>query len=293
MQFEVVGLGGCNLDFIQKVPRFIMPDDEVEIKKLTLSVGGSASNFTVGISRLNIKTGIIARVGDDYFGRLAIDEFKKEGVDTKRLFMGDEKTGMSFIAVDPEGERAMYTFIGANEEFNLKKEDIDYIKASKILHITQMYKKIVNKASKHANFLSFNPGAILSSFGSRKLEKIIGRTDILFLNKKEMNILTGANGAEGASMLLDIGAEMVIMTCGDGGANLYTENRMIHSPARRARVQDTTGAGDAFAAGFIAAYVKENELKKCLDFANLVASRCVEKVGALNAPYLSDLNFKL
>lgn len=293
MQFEVVGLGGCNLDFIQKVPRFIMPDDEVEIKELTLSIGGSASNFTVGVSRLNVKTGIIARIGDDYFGRLAVEEFKKEGVDTKRLVMEDEKTGMSFITVDPEGERSMYTFIGANEKFSLKKEDIEYIRASKILHITQMYKNVVNKASKHANFLSFNPGAILSSFGYSKLEKIIRRTDILFINKKEMNILTGTIGDEGASMLLDIGAKMVIMTCGEQGANLYTEKKLIHSPARKTNVEDTTGAGDAFAAGFIAAYIKENDLKKCLDFANLVASYCVKKVGALNAPYLSDLDFKI
>jgi ribokinase len=293
LQFEVVGLGGCNLDFIQKVPRFIMPDDEVEIKELTLSIGGSASNFTVGISRLNVKTGIIGRIGDDYFGRLAVGEFKKEGVDTKRLVMEDEKTGMSFIAVDPEGERSMYTFIGANEKFSLKKEDINYIKASQLLHITQMYKNVVNKASKHANFLSFNPGAILSSFGYSKLEKIIRRTDILFLNKKEMSILTGTTGNEGASILLDIGAKMVIMTCGEQGANLYTETGIIHSPARKTKVEDTTGAGDAFAAGFIAAYIKGNELKKCLDFANLVASCCVKKVGALNAPYLSDLNFKI
>jgi len=289
---EVVGIGACNIDFIKEVPRFVEPDDEVDVKKLFLTVGGSASNFTVGLSRLNIEAGIIARIGNDYFGKLAEEEFKKEGVDTKRLCKTDEKTGMTFIAVEPRGERSMYAFIGANKKFKLDKQDIQYIKNSKILHITQMYKKVVDEASKNANFLSFNPGAILSAFKVAKLQKIIKRTDILFLNKKELNSLTGMETDKGASLLLDSGAKTVIVTCGKDGAHLYNQNTTIHSPARKVKVVDTTGAGDSFAAGFIAAYVKGKELKGCLDFANIVASHCVQKFGALNTPTLSQIDYK-
>jgi ribokinase len=264
-----------------------MPDDEVEIKNLLLSIGGSASNFTVGLSRLNVNTGIIARVGSDYFGKVAVKEFEKEGVSTERLLMTDHKTGMVFIAVEPDGERSMYTFIGANKKFKLQKEDIGYIKDSKILHVTQMYKDVVKEASKHANILSFNPGPILSSFGTHKLKEIIKRTDILFLNEKEMNILTEGKDA---SMLLDLGAKMVIVTCGKSGASLYTEKEIIHSPAGKVKAMDTTGAGDSFAAGFIAAFLKERNLNYCLDYANLVASYCVKKFGSLNTPCSSELD---
>ena len=289
---DVVGIGACNVDFLQMVPRFVQPDDEVEIKNLLLSVGGSASNFTVGLSRLNVNTGIIARIGKDYFGEVVIKEFEHEGVNTERLLKTDLQTGKVFIAVEPLGERSMYTFIGANKKFELQKEDMEYINNSKILHITQMYKDVVIEASKHANILSFNPGAILSSFGINKLEKIIERTDILFLNKKEMNILTGMEIDDGASMLLDIGTKIVIVTCGENGANLYTKKGLIHSPARKVKAIDTTGAGDSFAAGFIAAYIKGKKLNKCLDYANLVASYCVGNLGALNTPYHCDLEIK-
>jgi len=78
--FDVVGLGACNIDFSQYVPRFASPDDEVQINNLLLSVGGSASNFTVGISRLNVNTCIIARIGRDYFGEVALGELEREGV---------------------------------------------------------------------------------------------------------------------------------------------------------------------------------------------------------------------
>lgn len=293
MHGEVVGLGACNIDFIKKVSRFAGPDDEVDVKKLFLSIGGSASNFTVGISRLNVNAGIISRIGDDYFGQLAEEEFKKEGVNIKRLCKVDEKTGMTFIAVEPNGERSMYAFIGANKKFHLHKEDIEYIKNSKILHVTQMYKKVVNEAAKHANFLSFSPGAILSSFKTQKLQKIIKRTDILFLNRKEVDILTGMDIDEGASLLLDLGAKMVIVTCGENGANLYNQHGTIHSQARKVKVHDTTGAGDSFAAGFIAAYIKRKKLKECLDFANIVASHCVQKFGALNTPLMSEIDHEL
>jgi ribokinase len=260
-----------------------MPDDEVEIKNLLLSVGGSASNFTVGLSRLNVNTGIIARVGQDYFGEVAVKEFQKESVKIERLLKTDHKTGMVFIAVEPNGERSMYTFIGANKKFKLQKEDIKYIRDSKILHVTQMYRDVVKEASKHANFLSFNPGPILSSFKIPKLKGIIKRTDILFLNKKEMNILTEG---EDPSALLDLGAKMVIITCGNGGASLYTPKEIVHSPARKVKALDTTGAGDSFAAGFIAAFTKGRKLNYCLDYANLVASYCVLKLGSSNTPRL-------
>lgn len=287
----MVGLGACNIDFLQKVPRFAAPDDEVEIKNLVLSVGGSASNFTVGLSRLKINTGIIARIGKDYFGEVVIKKFKKEGVDTERLLKTDYQTGKVFIAVEPHGERSMYTFIGANKKFKLQKEDIKYIEASKVLHITQMYKDVVLKASKHANVLSFNPGPILASFGVHKLEKIIERTDILFLNKKEMNILTGKGIDQGASILTDMGVKIVVVTCREHGATIYTKKEKIYSPSRKVDVVDTTGAGDSFTAGFIAAYIRKKSLNECLDYANLVASSCVERFGALNTPNYHDLDF--
>ena len=288
---DVVGLGTCNVDFITKVPRLVGPDDEVDVEKLILSVGGSASNFTVGISRLGINTGIIARIGKDYFGQLCTKKLQNEGVDTQRLLSIDSPTGMVFIAVDPPGERSMYAHMGANAEFQLLKEDIKYIKKSKILHITGMYKEVVEEASKHANFLSLNPGTLLSAYGIKELHKTIERADILFLNEKEAKILTGKDLNKGAQLLLDIGVDIVVVTRGKNGANLYTKDKMVHSPVKETFALDTTGAGDTFAAGFIAAYTKEKKLQECLDFANRVASSCVEKFGAMNMPKVPNLEF--
>lgn len=290
MPVDVVGLGTCNIDFINKVPRLVGTDDEVNVEKLVLSVGGSASNFTVGLSRLNISTGIIARIGKDYFGQLCTKKLFDEGVDIQRLLSIDAPTGMVFIAVDPPGERSMYSFMGANAEFRLLKEDIDYIKSSKVLHITGMYKEVFEEASKYAGFLSLNPGTLLSAYGLEELRKPIKRANVIFLNKKEVKILTGENLDNGAQTLLDAGVKMVVVTCGKEGAKLFTKDRTIHSHVKETAALDTTGAGDSFAAGFIAAYLKDKKLEECLDFANIVASSCVGKVGAMNVSRACDLN---
>ncbi|MGB9978485.1 carbohydrate kinase family protein [Methanobacterium sp.] len=290
MPVDVVGLGTCNIDFINKVPRLVGIDDEVNVEKLVLSVGGSASNFTVGLSRLNISTGIVARIGNDYFGQLCAKKLRDECVETQRLIPIDGPTGMVFIAVDPPGERSMYSFMGANAEFTLLKEDIDYIQSSKVLHITGMYKEVFEEASRYANFLSLNPGTLLSAYGIDELYKPIKRANVIFLNKKEVKIITGENLDTGAQTLLDTGVKMVVVTCGKDGARLYTKDKIIHSPVKETAALDTTGAGDSFAAGFIAAYIKDKELKECLDFANIVASSCVGKIGAMNVSRACDLN---
>jgi sugar/nucleoside kinase (ribokinase family) len=278
---DVIGLGTCNADFIMKVPRFVEADDEVDVQELLPSIGGSAANFAVGISRQGLKAGIMTRIGKDHFGRLAVQKFRDEGVDTERLLHIDEKTGMAFIAVDVHGERAMYTFMGANSKFYLEKEDIEYIKSSKLLHITGMYKEVVEEASKHANLLSLNPGTLLSSYGLKTLDKIIKKAHIIFLNKKEVKILTGLNFNEGAQTILNMGVPIVVVTCGKSGATVYTENDVISSSTEVVEALDTTGAGDAFAAGFIASFVKDKKLEDCLKIGNIVAAQCVGRLGAL------------
>jgi len=282
INLDVLALGTCNADVLMNVSRFSGADDEVDIEQLQISLGGSAANFAVGVSRLGLNSGIMARIGRDHYGKYILTEFKREKINTERLIIIDEKTGMAFIAVEPDGERSIYTFMGANSKFQLKKEDINHIKASEILHITGMYIEVVEEASKYANTLSLNPGTVLSSYGMAALEKILKRTDVLFLNKKEVTLLTGMKYDDGATLLIETGVPMVVVTMGNEGSIVYTEAGHIHHSTNELNVMDTTGAGDSFAAGFITGLFNKKELKECLKQGNQSASNCVTKIGALN-----------
>ena len=117
------------------------------------------------------------------------------------------------------------------------------------------------------------------------------RANIIFLNKKEITLLTGENLEEGSKLLIEMGIPMVVVTCGKRGANLYTSEGVIHSSPLEVKSIDTTGAGDAFAAGFIASFVKNQEIRQCLQFGNVMASKCVGNLGAINIPTIEHLNF--
>ena len=225
----------------------------------------------------------MARIGNDIFGKHIRSELEKEGINTERLVSIDGKTGMAFIAIEPDGERSIYTFMGSNSKFNLERDDITLIKHSEILRITGMYIEVVEEASKYAKLLSFNPGNLLSSYGLDALDKILKRTDILFLNKKEVTLLTGRDYEEGAKLIVDNGVPLVVVTMGKEGSKVYTENNQIHCPTKELNAIDTTGAGDSFAAGFITAFFKENELIDCLKLGNQSASSCITKLGAFNS----------
>lgn len=279
-KLDVLALGTCNIDFLMNVPRFAVADDEVDTEKLNITLGGSAANFAVKTSQLGLKTGIMARIGKDNFGRFINSNFKEKNINTDRLIQIDEKTGMAFIAVDKLGERSIYTYMGANSKFELLKPDIELIETSEILHLTGMYIEVVEEASKHANFLSFNPGALLASFEMKEMASILARTDVLFLNEKEVGLLTGENYPSGARLLVDAGVEMVVVTLGKSGSKLFTKDQEIHQASKEIKPIDTTGAGDSFAAGFINGFFRKKELQNCLKEGNTSALKCLTKFGS-------------
>jgi ribokinase len=103
--------------------------------------------------------------------------------------------------------------------------------------------------------------------------------------------LTGEDLEKGARILLEMGVPMVVVTCGKRGANLYSSEGVMHSSPPKVKSLDTTGAGDAFAAGFIASFVKNEEISQCLQFGNVMASKCVGNLGAINIPNIEHLKF--
>lgn len=279
-KLDVLALGTCNIDFLMNVPRFAVSDDEVDTEELSVTLGGSAANFAVKTSELGLKTGIMARIGKDNFGSYISSSFIEKNINTERLIPIDEKTGMAFIAVDHLGERSIYTYMGANSKFKLLNPDIKLIKSSEILHLTGMYIEVVEEASKYANVLSFNPGALLASFGMNALNTILTRTDILFLNEKEVGLLTGEDYPSGARLLVEAGVKMVVVTLGKAGSKLFTLDQEIYQPSKEVKPVDTTGAGDSFAAGFINGFFRKEKLQNCLKEGDTSALKCLNKFGS-------------
>lgn len=277
---QVLAMGTCNIDFILKVPRIAEEDDEVDVERLSISVGGSAANFAIGLSRSGIKTGILACIGRDYYGRHVLEVLLSEKVNTSQLHQIAHPTGKAFISVTNEGERSIYSFMGANSFLELAKEDIEFIKNTPLLHLTGLNWEVMEEAAKHAQILSLSPGTILSYYGLEHLKNILEKAHILFLNQKEVTLLTGLPWSPGAKLLVDRGVSMVVITRGKEGSSLFQEEGRIDANAMASKIKDTTGAGDSFAAGFIAAYVKNKTPQECLKSAHHLAAQCISRWGA-------------
>ncbi|MDI9624073.1 MAG: carbohydrate kinase family protein [Methanothermobacter sp.] len=278
---DIVSVGTANIDFILKVPSFVEPDTEMNIEKLHLSPGGSALNFAIHATRNGLKTGIVAKLGLDYFGDIIYNRLKDEGVDIKGLSRTSETTGMAFISVDRTGRRSIYSFMGANKELKIGKREIDYISKADLIHLGGTYLEIAFPAAEHANLLSFAPGALLAAYGISTLRPILQNTDVLFLNEHELKLLTGKSPKEGINLLIDEGIPLIVITRGSKGAEVHTKKDLVKYKVKEVKALDTTGAGDAFAAGFIASWTKGESLNSCLKKAHGCALKNLKKLGAI------------
>jgi ribokinase len=273
------------MDFILKVPEMVELDGEMYIEDIHLSPGGSALNFAVNLSEQGINTGVMGRIGNDEYADIILNQLADKNVDISRLIKIDYQTGLAFINVDKTGRRSIYSFMGANENFKLTPEDIDYIKSAKMFHLTGMYWEVVLDVVKHTNRLSFSPGALLSTYGIAMLEPVLKKTELLFLNERELQILTGKNTVneieEIYRLLMDTGVSNLVVTKGDKGASFYSEKEQVSVSAKKVKVLDTTGAGDAFAAGFLSKWFFNKSVEECLEFGNKLASDSIQILGAI------------
>jgi ribokinase len=220
---------------------------------------------------------------------------KKEGADAAGIKRAKGPTGTIIGFVDKRGERALYAYPGVNDALEINKKQTKLARSVKYVHLSSFVGKgplgAQNKLLKELKEtqISFAPGMLYAKKFSKVLP-IIKKCHVLFLNSEETELLTGSGYRRGASELLDIGAGVVAVTLGKQGCFVADENGTFHLKAHRSKVVDTTGAGDAFAAGFLYGLLNGKNSETCAKMGNWVASRCIAKLGARDGlPYNRDL----
>jgi ribokinase len=299
--FDVVGFGALNVDKLFRVNKIAGAEEEGFITDFKEACGGSAANTIVGLARLGCKVGFIGKVAKDSEGKMLIEDFRREGVDTDGIIVSDEgRSGKVMGFVDEKGERALYVDPGVNDTIEFEEINKDYAFNTQFLHLTsfvgeksfQTQKKLVSTLPEKVK-VSLDPGELYARKGFDALETIIRRTFVLMPNQNEIKLLTGTfNYREGAKILLDKGVKIVAVKLGSRGCYVTDgrENHLIN--AFKVKVVDTTGAGDAFCAGFLYGLIKGKSLYACGRLGNFVASRCIMKMGARpGLPRLKDLEF--
>jgi ribokinase len=298
-RFDAVGFGALNVDKLFKVDGIAVAEEESSVIDYSETCGGSAANTVVGLARLGCRVGFIGKVACDSEGNRLLQEFRDEGVDTKGIAIAkDGRSGKVMGFVDRNGQRALYIDPGANDMVDSEDVNLTYIANTKLLHLTsfvgersfQTQKWLLERLPKNV-VVSFDPGALHARRGMKKLRPIIEKTSIMLPNAGELAMITGKNDyKEGADLLLDNGVKIVAVKLGSEGC-YATDGKRSHLIAPfKIKVIDTTGAGDAFDAGFLYGLLAGMTLDEAAKAGNFVASRCVMAMGARTGlPTLENL----
>jgi len=300
-RFDVVGFGALNVDRLFRVNRLAKQEEESWIIDSTETCGGSAANAIVGLARLGCKTGFIGKVGPDKEGELLANDFYKEKVDAKGVIRATKgKSGLVMGFVDKKGARALYINSGVNDTVKISEIDVEYASQTRFLHLSsfvgeesfETQKRLLETLPRGVK-VSFDPGALYARKGLIGLEPIIKRTYVLMPNSAELELLTGETKyGRGAEHIISNGVRIVAVKLGSSGCYVTDGREQLLIEPFKVKAVDTTGAGDAFCAGFLYGLLKDKNLGECGRLGNFVASRCVMKMGARTGlPFSKDLEF--
>ncbi len=273
------------MDQMARVARMPVMDDEVFVSGLSLSPGGSAANFAVMLSRLGTESGFVGKVGRDPCGTALIQDLKKEGVDTRGVKYASSPTGTAFIAILPDGQRAIFAFSGAANELAEDDIDLPYLSTFSHLHLADLenIQPLVYAARHFDGTKSLNMGALIAE-SKQKALNLIKRVDILICSEEEANRIGAGTASESlpntARLLRELGPSVVVITRGPRETLAFDGERLISSRPPTARVVDTTGSGDTFSAAFIHSYLNSRNLKHAVSFANKIAALSTQFRGA-------------
>jgi len=294
---EIIGFGALNIDQIYSVSR-ILSDGEAPVTEFHLSPGGSAANTLYGLAKLGVSGGFVGVIGDDEAGRLILKDFGKVGINTGQIRVKQVKTGTTLCLADKRGRRAIYVSPGANSLLESDDIELDYIRKAEILHLSsfagerqlEIQKQLMERIPASVK-VSFAPGSMYAARGLADLSAIIKSTHIIFLNRMELEELTGEEFQKGAQSCLRQGCQIVVVTLGEGikrkvnSAACYIvatggQEYIIEAKRVKRVAGDTTGAGDAFAAGFLFGLMKGKNLEECGYLGHIVAQFSVARPGA-------------
>ena len=242
--------GHINWDVTMHVDSLPDPDGEVRIERLIQSGGGSAANVAAGLVGLDQSASLYGSVGGDDTGALALRELDRAGVDCGHVFIDPEgTTSVKYLVVDATGEVMVFSNAGANESFCSEDISAELFREIDHLHLTSQSPEMASLLARLASDLglsvSFDPGRQVADRG---YSEALAATDLLFLNQREADLV-----ADSGVLSPTQPTEMtVVVKHGGDGATVYTPAGETTHEGFVVDPVDLTGAGDAFAAGFLA-----------------------------------------
>ena len=300
---RIIVIGSSNTDMVIKTEKLPAPGETILGGKFLMNPGGKGANQAVAASRLGGKITFITKRGNDLFGNQAVGLLMREGVDIKYIVKDpDLPSGVALITVDSTGENSIVVAPGSNG--NLLKEDIpSVIFDTGKFEILLLQLEIPIDTVEYSAVTASEHGikVILNPAPARKLsDNLLKHTWLITPNETEAETITGViitdipSAERAAELIQERGAKNVIITLGEAGAFIKSENYTGLIPGIKVKPVDTTAAGDVFNGALAVAISEGSDLKDAVIFANKAASISVTRMGAqASAPYRNEINSQI
>ncbi|MFF7653773.1 ribokinase [Streptomyces sp. NPDC007983] len=292
--YDLLVVGSANADLVVGVDRRPGAGETVLGSDLAVHPGGKGANQAVAAGRLGARTALLARVGDDAYGRLLLDSQREAGVDTVGVLVGGAPTGVALITVDPSGDNSIVVSPGANSR--LTPEDVrgagSLLAAARVVSLQleiplETVAEVVRTAD---GGFGDRPGprVVLNPSPPAPLPaEVLAACDPLVVNEHEARYLLSDDPAGDAtdpeawaSALLARGPRSVVVTLGGAGALVADGDRTVRVPSLPVDAVDTTGAGDAFTGALAWRLGVGDDLETAVRYAVRVGAAAVTRAGA-------------
>lgn len=257
------------------------PGEEIKTDHFTATIGGGAVITAVHAARLGMRTRVISALGD-----AAVKRLKTERVAVTNLKKPNEQHAIT-AALSTTDERSFVTFNGVNAKLesrlarDIPRVETDHIHLCFYPHDCAQWTRIVMKLRKRGITTSWDFGWNEPLTGDRGLTDLIDALDFVFVNQLEARLYTGESTLQAALPHWRQRKAITIVKMGSSGAAWLAPDRDIHFPAPRVKVVDTTGAGDAFNAGFLVAWMRGKSPAQCLAAGNKAGAASTQRAGGI------------
>ncbi len=260
--------------------------DKIPVKSVNQTVGGNAANFAVGASRLGLKTGLFTILGDDAIGKQAKRLLLYEKIDPRLISIDKGKKTNNSTILNLRGERTILIF---HEKRNYCP--VQELPKAKFCYITSMKdgwecmldkKNLTQWIDKNNVFVGYNPGTFQIRAGIKNSKPLLKKTKVLFVNKKEAQIWLKTEEDDFEVLLKKLqqnGPEIVVITDSKNGSFAIKKSKVYFQPIFSNKLVEATGAGDAYASGFISALFYGKKIEEAMIWGTKNAGSVIEKIG--------------
>jgi len=296
---KILVIGSSNTDMVIKTHNFPAPGETILGGKFLMNPGGKGANQAVAASRLGGMVTFVGKIGDDIFGKQAVQQLEDEGINVDYVAVDPvNPSGVAMITVDKKGENSIVVAPGSNgtlspSDFDkaiAELDDSEYVlmQLETPISTVEYIAKIAGRKGKKV-ILNPAPAAELS-------DELLSNLYAITPNETEAELLTGIKVVNEQSALIaarilnEKGVDIVIITMGAAGAFLLQNGKFELISAPKVDAVDTTAAGDTFNGALLVALTEGRTIQEAITFANKAASISVTRIGAQSSvPFRKEI----